>query len=231
MGVGTGCVIDLIGNTSRQVDLILYEKSYCPVFTIADNVSYYPCESVIAAGSVKSDIKKDELENIYENLASVRRLKKFTKPAKTSEVLQEKVACRTYLDKNTQVINGCWETIQNSTVAAQIYTFGYGQRFSVKDETLLKHARDLCVEYPDELRPNVVLTTDHAILAPGNGQQMSYSALGCSGSVLIKPTPAVISLEYLLVCIFSMIQNGITAPGNVFEKYFVPPPMDIVHYP
>lgn len=83
VGVGTGCVIDSEGNASGQMDLILYERQFCPVFNVED-VFYYPCESVIAVGSIKSKIGKKELGDIYRNIASVRRLRKIRRPAKRS---------------------------------------------------------------------------------------------------------------------------------------------------
>ena len=225
VGVGTGCVIDIEGNVSRQMDVILYERPFCPVFEVANNVSYYPCESVIAVGSIKSGIGKQELGDIYDNVASVRRLKKFAKPPKRNELPQGQVAFRTYLEKITQVTSGNWSAIQNSSSSAQIYAFGFGQSFAARPETMVRHAIELCSQVPAELRPNVVLTASHEMLAPAEDRQMSFSALGCSGVTFVKPE---ISFEYLLVSLFSMIQNGITAPGNVFERYVTPPPMDRV---
>ena len=52
IGVGSGFVIDSSGATSRQTDVILYEKEICPKFSInkARGTEYYPCEGVIAVG-------------------------------------------------------------------------------------------------------------------------------------------------------------------------------------
>ena len=61
VAVGTGCVIDTYGSTSRQMDVILYERDICPAFRVhADDpkASYYPCEGVIAVGEIKSVIGK-----------------------------------------------------------------------------------------------------------------------------------------------------------------------------
>lgn len=226
VGVGTGCVIDSEGSASGQIDMILYEQQFCPVFNVSDDVSYYPCEAVIAIGSIKSTIGKKELGDIYRNVASVRRLKRFAKPAKDNEPLQGKVQVRTYLDKNTCLIDGNRETIQNSSSNAQIYAFGLGQSFGAKPETMMKHTMDLYGQFSAEFRPNVVLTVDQEMLAPAAKRQMSYSALGCPGVTFVKPDN---SLEYLLVSLFSTIQNGITAPGYAFERYVVPPPMTRTH--
>ena len=55
-GIGSGCVIDVNGRTSRQQDIVVYDKHVSPVFSINNNPesTYYPCESVIAVGEVKS---------------------------------------------------------------------------------------------------------------------------------------------------------------------------------
>ena len=46
IGVGSGCVIDTQSNTSRQLDVVLYEKGICPVFCVNNSpeTTYYPCE-------------------------------------------------------------------------------------------------------------------------------------------------------------------------------------------
>ena len=124
VGVGTGCVIDHEGNVSSQIDVVLYEQQFCPIFKPADDFSYFPCESVIAVGEIKSTIGKKELGDIYEKVASVRKLSRFTKPTAHEPRLDDKVAYRTYLDKNTRYMRGSWRTIQNSSSAAQIYGFG-----------------------------------------------------------------------------------------------------------
>ena len=52
----------------------------------------------------------DLRSDIYNNIASVRRLAKFVEPQKG--VPPGKVEVRTYLDKITRVTNGSWKTIQ-----------------------------------------------------------------------------------------------------------------------
>ena len=66
VGVGSGCVIDSFGGTSKQMDIVIYEKEFCPVFCVNDNPesSYFPCEGVIAVGEVKSSLNGDELDDI-----------------------------------------------------------------------------------------------------------------------------------------------------------------------
>ena len=226
VGVGTGCVIDSEGKASSQIDVILYEQQFCPIFRVAEDVGYYPCESVIAVGEIKSTIGKKELGDIYQKVASVRKLNRFTKPVGLKEPPAGKVAYRTYLDKTTRFMGGNRDTIQNSQSAAQIYAFGVGRSFGAAPETMIKHTTDLYDEIPEAFRPNVVLTLDQKAIAPAVGMQMSFTALGSPGVTFLTPGN---SLEYLLVSLFNIIQNGITSPGYAFEKYVVPPPMNRTH--
>lgn len=172
VGVGTGCVIDSDGNASAQIDVILYEQQFCPIFKVADDIGFYPCESVIAVGEIKSTIGKKELGDIYDKVASVRMLNRFTQPAPGKELPTGKVEYRTYLDKTTRMMDGDLETIQNSTSSTQIYGFGLGRSFGAGPARMLKHTQDLYTRVPEELRPNVVLTLDQEAIAPAAGMQM-----------------------------------------------------------
>ena len=62
--VGEGFVIDSYGGTSRQQDVVLYERDICPVFSInkTPQTTYYPCEGVIGIGEVKSSLDGDSLQ-------------------------------------------------------------------------------------------------------------------------------------------------------------------------
>ena len=40
LSVGTGCVVDSYGRTSRQMDVVLYERDICPVFRVNDTPAY-----------------------------------------------------------------------------------------------------------------------------------------------------------------------------------------------
>ena len=82
IAVGSGCVIDSNGETSRQMDVVLYERGLCPVFCINDSpeTTYYPAECVLAVGEVKSTIGKKGLADSFEKIRSVKALhRSYTK--------------------------------------------------------------------------------------------------------------------------------------------------------
>ena len=82
IGVGEGFVIDSYGGTSRQQDVILYERDICPVFSINNTpqTTYYPCEGVIAVGEIKSSLDRNSLRDAFEKVASVKRLRRYIVP-------------------------------------------------------------------------------------------------------------------------------------------------------
>ena len=65
IGVGSGFVFDNYGKTSQQMDVVLFEKDVCPRFSYSESATYYPCESVIATGEIKSSIGKAELSDVF----------------------------------------------------------------------------------------------------------------------------------------------------------------------
>ena len=75
--IGSGCVIDVHGSTSRQFDVVLHE-SLCPVFCVNETpeTTYFPCEGVVAVGEIKSRIGSREVQDVLAKVASLRKLKR-----------------------------------------------------------------------------------------------------------------------------------------------------------
>jgi hypothetical protein len=73
-GVSTGFIIDSAGEISRQIDLVIYRKSYHPVIEIG-GIRHFLVESVAAALEVKATIgNRATLIQALENIESVKRL-------------------------------------------------------------------------------------------------------------------------------------------------------------
>lgn len=73
-GVESGFVFDVHGNTSKQTDIIIYDKFIAPRFKISGEKYVYPCESVVAVGEVKTFLDKNELEDSISKLLAIQRL-------------------------------------------------------------------------------------------------------------------------------------------------------------
>lgn len=74
VGVDRGFVIDVHGATSCQMDIVIYDRTVGTVFEIS-GVKYFPCESVIAVGEVKTGISsRRELRDALEKVRSAKAL-------------------------------------------------------------------------------------------------------------------------------------------------------------
>lgn len=72
--VTSGCVVDVDGNVSEQMDVLILDNQYTPVLFETGGVQYFPAESLYAAFEVKQDITKKHIEYAGAKLSSVRRL-------------------------------------------------------------------------------------------------------------------------------------------------------------
>lgn len=73
--ISSGFVFDVTGSCSEQIDIVISDPMTCPRFETAGGVRYYPCESVVAVGQVKSSLSSvDQLRQALLNLESAKAL-------------------------------------------------------------------------------------------------------------------------------------------------------------
>jgi hypothetical protein len=78
--VDTGIVLDSLGNTSDQIDVIIYDNQYTPTLLDQENHRFIPAEAVYAVFEVKPAINKTYLEYAADKAESVRKLKRTSVP-------------------------------------------------------------------------------------------------------------------------------------------------------
>lgn len=67
-------VIDSLGASSEQIDIVIYDRQYSPFLYNQANQRYVPAESVYGVLEVKQDLPRDHIRYAGEKAASVRRL-------------------------------------------------------------------------------------------------------------------------------------------------------------
>ena len=73
-GIDQGFVIDARGRESKQIDIVIYDKTVATIFDV-NGVKYFPCEIVLAVGEVKSDVNsRKDLEDALTKIKSVKEL-------------------------------------------------------------------------------------------------------------------------------------------------------------
>ena len=167
--IGSGFVIDCDGGTSRQTDLVLYERDICPVFSInkTPETTYYPCEGVIAVGEVKSTLDRNSLEDAFKKIASVKKLKRHQvfHPGPDSTGMRP-IFTRSYGTIQTDAILTATEG-DEMPETAQIFGCVIAGNLRIKPETLCESFKEFSRETGDELSPNMVVILSGGLITWG----------------------------------------------------------------
>ena len=75
LAIDTGFIVNALGNVSGQIDLVIYDPTLTPPLESKNRQRFFPVETVIAAGEVKSDVKRDEFEKALMRLAAVKEMR------------------------------------------------------------------------------------------------------------------------------------------------------------
>ena len=76
LDVSTGILIDASGNDSRQLDVIISDSAKTPIFYRSGGMRVIPVECAYTVIEVKAYLDADQLNSIFQNMKSVRNLKK-----------------------------------------------------------------------------------------------------------------------------------------------------------
>lgn len=180
IAAGSGCVIDTYGNTSKQMDIALYERDICPVFTINDTPesTYYPCEGVVAVGEIKSSFGKTKMKDAFDKIESVKRLRRnFDEPKLPAhpEDGQKVYTSRKYgqtADKEIVDMN----YTPTDDEFSEIFGFVLGGRLEVKSETMLDYYIELVDEQDDALCPNLAAFLSGELIFPNKRWRNDHTA-------------------------------------------------------
>lgn len=74
-GVSQGFVIGQDGSVSHQCDVIIYHKEFTPYFHTPEGQRFFPIESVIAVGEVKSKVDGSVLDDALKKLCNIKRMR------------------------------------------------------------------------------------------------------------------------------------------------------------
>lgn len=83
--VDRAMVIDADGAVSDYIDIVIYDRLYCPVIFARNREQYIPAESVYAVFEVKQTINAEHVRYAGDKAASVRKLRRTNAPVPTLE--------------------------------------------------------------------------------------------------------------------------------------------------
>ena len=249
IAVGEGFVIDSYGGTSRQQDVILYERDICPVFSINRTLqtTFYPCEGVIAVGEIKSSLDRASLQDAFEKVASVKRLRRHVvhdvmPHPTTGEPIPLR---RDYLTPHRGAVVRLDEE-RGAKDGLAIFGFVLAGESRLKHETLVEYFHKFADQLEENVSPNLVVTLDgYAIrwgnIAKGERKEIRQSEDGTYGLTVYKDGPESWQVSWsaetgthvggskvsdafrlLVRWIRQSAELGRTSDVKAFDRYFEP---------
>ena len=230
VGVGTGCVIDTYGNTSRQTDVILYERDICPAFRVNDDpkATYYPCEGVIAVGEIKSAIGKKELEDSFAKIASVKSLRRnFEFPKYPDHNGRRLFGYRKYGERAGAIRNDLISPVNygpDNAEGSKIYGFILADKMAVGIDTMKGHYSRLINEFDDTVCPNISVFLEGTVFNPARPKDKTFVnclSVEMGWCILVRKISS--PFPFLISRLHSAYDLGGTAETEVFGQYYLKP--------
>ena len=227
IAVGSGCIIDSYGGTSRQLDVVLYEKQLCPVYSVNDDpaTTYYPCEGVIAVGEIKSRIASTDLEDTFDKIGSVKKLRRHALPRDSGLGLPASVPFRAYGTPSGTEGTKAEEFDQHHKPLDQIFGFLLAGSLELRPRTLCDKYVELTSENRRKLSPNLIVTLDdNQVLAPlriapnRHDSKILISAQDANAICCVRRLEG--GFQFLLSRIYTVFRQGRTVEEVAFDRYF-----------
>lgn len=181
--ISTGFAFDSSGLVSKQLDVIIAHSLVCPRFETVGGIRYYPCESVVAVGQVRSSItSRKELLDALENLESAKALDRSAKGKALDLTHQER------LDHEQNHLH-------------QMFTFLMITGKSLKGNAVRAELLEYVQTREPHLWPNVIFALDQFIVTYCCDDGVCPNAMHARGISLqpIGDTPGLLMRFYLLL--------------------------------
>jgi len=217
--IGSGIVIDSYGNQSKQQDIIIFERDYCPVFSINDTPesTYYPCEAVIAVGEVKSTLNSKEIEDSITKIVSVKKLVRRSIPSKAGSIMS--VSYRKY-GMGSSMIGGPQEDFnQDKKVKDQIYGFILCEKFGLTEGNNIEKVKENFCKYEKKYLPNLIVSLNDGFLMPFSSQDNKLYDSMIEANELVFVSDTENSFSLLLKRLTNIILTGRTVCVTHLQKY------------
>jgi hypothetical protein len=140
--VSSGFAFDSSGNASKQLDIVISNSLICPRLETAGGKRFFPCESVVAVGQVKSSLTSaTEFQKALANLESAKSLDRSAKGAAIHGASGEEIdPAHNHLD--------------------QIFTFVFITGKALSGRTIVEELMELIHKKPPHVWPNIIFAMD-----------------------------------------------------------------------
>lgn len=140
---GTGFIIDSKGNISHQCDIVIYDANNTPLIENNEKQRFYPIESVVGVGEVKSTLSRTKLQEALQKMTKVKEM-------------------RLNIEKNRSIIYECNNTNRDFmpyiNPRDQLFTFLICDSLDFNTENLTNELDSLYEDIDKKFRHNMILS-------------------------------------------------------------------------
>lgn len=145
---GTGFVVNSDGKVSHQCDIVIYDAKNTPLIENDEKQRFFPVESVVGIGEVKSTMKKTEFDAALQRLAQVKSMRDAIESSR-------KVIYKAHAEKK-------YPYNPELNPRDQIFTFLICDSVSFKCDQLVNEFSKIYGDVPPRLRHNMILSVKDA---------------------------------------------------------------------
>ncbi len=219
VSIGSGIVIDSYNTKSKQQDIVVFERDFCPIYSINDapEATYYPVEGVAAVGEVKSTMSKASLFDALDKIKSVKLLKRYSQ--KEDHGLGPLSSFRPFGSSLDFAATSETEYDQIHKFRDQVYGFIFCNSFAQSPESILDNLIEYQILNGHEYMPNIIISLNNGFVQGMKASDMSlqYSPL-TSDSFSYIPTIEH-AFAYLVNDLRQHIREGRSVPLQALDRY------------
>jgi len=183
--VSDGFIINSNNEISSQLDLIIYNENETPLIAINDKEMFFPVETIVGVGEIKSTLSTTELCKALIKLSNTKKLKRNISPD---------TFCIGDRNIKHDAENSIYDNIFSFIICEKITDFNYSELEKKLTENYNKN------EIQHHFRHNVILSLKDGLIGykdKNNDLQKTTDAI-ISNSFLYFPTANGIDLMYCL---------------------------------
>lgn len=181
--VSSGFAFDSRGGVSQQLDIVIFNSLSCPRFETLGGTRFFPCESILAVGQVKSSLQSRKgLRVALTNLESAK-------------LLDRSASGRAVDEQSGNPLNPAQNHLD------QIFTFLFVTGGCLEPDSLQDAFTEHILSVPAHTWTNLVLALDHALVTFCCDDGVCPNPMHARGVALQRPTDPDLLLArfYLLL--------------------------------
>jgi hypothetical protein len=219
VSVGSGLLIDSYGSQSKQQDVVLFERDFCPVYSINDTpeATYYPIEAIAAVGEVKSTVSKSILFDALDKVRSAKALRRYSE--KQDAGLGPLASYRPFGSSATFAATPSNEYDQDANSRDQVFGFIICNKFAQSPETVLDNLVEYQRSFGHEKMPNIIVSLNDGFIQGIRSQNFNLqsSLLDSDGFSYVPASDR--SFSYLVNELRIHTREGRSVPLLALDRY------------